>query len=82
MGPVRSADRLDDPAGEVRCGPRPEDARHSPGQQVRVDGIGRLEPERASDLCRIERPEQQGVGAAEERPVIGGQPFHHVQVTA
>jgi len=62
--------------------PGAEDAGQSGREQEGVDRVRRVKAEGVADLGRIERAEQQVVGSAEERAVVGGQPLHHVQVAA
>ncbi len=47
-----------------------------------VDRVGRAQPEGVSGLRRVEGTEDEVVGSSEERTVVGGEPFHHVNVAA
>jgi hypothetical protein len=61
-------------------GPAGENARQPAGDQVGIDRVGRVEPEGIGDVRGVERAEDHVVGPAEERPVVGGQALHHVDV--
>ncbi|GAB3674802.1 hypothetical protein GCM10027589_44850 [Actinocorallia lasiicapitis] len=68
--------------GGHRVRPGPHYAGEPTGDEVRVDRVGRLQSQRFSGVRRIQRPQHQVVGAPVERPVIGGEPLHHVKVAA
>jgi hypothetical protein len=61
--------------------PAQQDSGEAAGDQVRVDGVGSAERARLGRLGQVQRAQDQIVGTAVERPVVGGEALHHVQVT-
>jgi len=49
---------------------------------VGVDRVRCVQAESLAGLGRVQRSEYEVVGAPVERPVVGGQTLHHVQIAA
>lgn len=62
--------------------PAAQDAGQPARDEVGVDGIGAVELGGGRGVGQVERVEDEVVGAAEKRPVVGGEPLHHVRVAA
>jgi hypothetical protein len=73
---------LKEGSGGHRVGPGAQDAGQPAGDQVRVDRVGPGKPQGVAGLRGVERAEDEIVGSAVERLVVGGQSLHHVQVAA